>query len=468
MSQLQVKDLKNLTLQDVGRTLSDGQSVQGQIRGTKKGLSNSSGLPALSVDFRLIYRFAAKQHKLYLGSWPKSSLTEIRAQRDFYKGMLANGIDPIAEITRQQEIRSLDHEIEHLRQSAERQEQQELANNRLLEIQQRRERQTYRQFFEQDFFPNTLKIGRADGGDEVIRSFEKDVFPVIGDIALEDVCKEHLKLILDTIGQRATKSQNMVRTKKKVLSDVRQSLSYAFENDLIPGDPSQKISKKSLGKDKMGDRVLSEHEIADLMQKLPNCDLSLSYQLALLITLATGVRVADELLTARWTQVDFNARIFYVQDPKNGVNHQIHLSDYVWEKFQALHTISGRTEWIFPSQRNLDKHINIKDLAKKVADRQRGAEPALQGRTQAHKNSLELSLGKWRPHDLRRTMSTTMVELDITPDIADKCLNHLESDSNRRTYILAKNKKAMKTAWDLIGSHLQSIESRINAKKFQQ
>lgn len=56
MSQLQVKDLKNLTLQDVGRTLSDGQSVQGQVRNTKKGLANAPGLPAISVDFRLIYR----------------------------------------------------------------------------------------------------------------------------------------------------------------------------------------------------------------------------------------------------------------------------------------------------------------------------------------------------------------------------------------------------------------------------
>lgn len=464
MSQLQLKDLSALTKKDIGRHISDGQSVQGEVRLLKEVSGGSTNRPPISVHFKLTYRFASKLQKIYLGAWPANTLSDIRAQRDLYRGLLAQAIDPKAEILRQQELRNIDQQIENELQLADRMQPQELASNKLLAMQKRRERQTYRQFFEQDFFPNTLKLGRADGGYEVIRSFEKDVFPIIGDIALEDICKEHLKLILDTIGQRATKSQNMVRTKKKVLSDVRQSLSYAFENDLIPGDPSQKISKKSLGKDKMGDRVLSEYEIAELMQKLPNCDLSLSYQLALLITLATGVRVADELLTARWTQVDFTARIFYVQDPKNGVNHQIHLSDYVWKKFQALHTISGHTEWIFPSQRNLDKHINIKDLAKKVADRQRGVEPALQGRTQAHKNSLELPLGKWRPHDLRRTMSTTMVELDITPDIADKCLNHLESDSNRRTYILAKNKKAMKAAWDLIGSHLQSIESRINAK----
>lgn len=93
-------------------------------------------------------------------------MTEIRAQRDFYKGMLANGIDPIAEIAKQQEIRNIDHEIAHLRQSAERQEQ---ANNKLIEIQKRRERQTYRQFFEEDFFLNTLKLGRADGSEEVMR-----------------------------------------------------------------------------------------------------------------------------------------------------------------------------------------------------------------------------------------------------------------------------------------------------------
>lgn len=312
MSQLQLKDLSALTKKDIGRHISDGQSVQGEVRLLKEASSGSANRPPISVHFKLTYRFASKLQKIYLGAWPANTLSDIRAQRDLYRGLLAQGIDPKAEILRQQELRNIDQQIENELQLADRMQQQELASNKLLAMQKRRERQTYREFFEQDFTPNTLKLGRADGGDEVIRSFEKDVFPVIGDIALEDICKEHLKLILDTIGQRATKSQNMVRTKKKVLSDVRQSLSYAFENDLIPGDPSQKISKKSLGKDKMGDRVLSEYEIAELMQKLPNCDLSLSYQLALLITLATGVRVADELLTARWTQVDFNARIFYV------------------------------------------------------------------------------------------------------------------------------------------------------------
>lgn len=464
MTKLQLKDLCALTKKDIGNYISDGQSVQGEVRLLKDSPDSSANRPLISVHFKLIYRFASKPQKIYLGAWPANTLSDIRAQRDLYRGLLVQGIDPKAEIARQQELRSIDQQIENELQLVERIQQQEQASNKLLAVQKRRERQTYRQFFEQDFFPNTLRLGRADGGEEVMRSFEKDVFPIIGDVALEDVRKEHLTLILDTIGQRATKSLNMVRTKKKVLSDLRQSFDYAFKNDLIPGDPSQKISKKSLGKDKMGDRVLSQHEIADFMQKLPCCDLSQSYQLALLITLATGVRVADELLSARWKQVDFKARIFQVQDPKNGVNHQIHLSDYAEEKFKALHTISGHSEWIFPSQRNSGTHINIKDLTKKVADRQRGAEPALKGRTQAHKNGLELPLGKWRPHDLRRTMSTTMVEKGIATDIADKCLNHLEVDSNRRTYILAANKNEMKEAWNLIGSYLQNIESTSNSK----
>ena len=462
MKQLQMKDLLALTSMDAGRHISDGQSVQGEIRLLKANAGGTNIPSPISVHFKLIYRFDSKLRKVYLGAWPTNTLSEIRAQRDFYRGLLAQGIDPLAEIARQQELRSIEQEIENQRQLTARLEQQEQATNKLIEVQKRQERQTYREFFDEDFFPNVLKVGRADQGLEVTRSFALDVFPLIGEIPLEEVISDHVKLVLDTIGKRATKSQPLIRTKKKVLSDLRQSFTYAFQNDLIKTDPTQRISKKAIGKDRMGERVLSEQEIALLIQKLPGCDLSISYQLALLITLATGIRVADELLTARWKQVDFKTRIFHILEPKNQMHFQVHLSDYALSKFNALHGISGYSEWIFPSPRINGAHIDKKDLTKQVAARQRGNEATLKGRTRTQQNALELPLGSWRPHDLRRTMATIMVEIDISSDIADKCLNHIEKDPMRKTYILAKNKKAMKIAWDQFGEFLQSIEDEVH------
>ena len=458
MGQLQLKELLALSKEDVGRILSDGQSVQGEVRSLKAVVSDTKGTPTVSVNFRLLYRFATKLQKVYLGSWPTNSLSDIRTRRDFYRGILAQGVDPKAEIARQQELRNIEIQIENERELADRLQKQEDASNKLLNIQKRRERMTYREFFEQDFLPSVLKTGRTDEGDEVKRAFELDVFPVIGNTALEDVSKEHIKAIMDKIGERATRSQPMIRTKKKVFSDISQSLSYAFANDLIKGDPSKKIAKKSLGKEKSKDRVLSEQEIIQLMRKLPNCDISPRYQLAILITLATGVRVADELLNARWKQVDFKARVFCILEPKNRIDHLVHLSEYALSKFEDLHKISGESEWIFPSDINTKSHVSIKDLGKKVSDRQRGEKPALRGRTRTHKNALELQMGQWHLHDLRRTMATTMVEMDVPREIADRCLNHVEEDSNRRTYILAKNKKAMRNAWDLFGKYLAGLE----------
>ena len=216
MSQLQLKDLFALTKKDIGSHISDGQSVQGEVRLLKDSADSSANRPPVSVHFKLLYRFASKLQKIYLGAWPANTLSDIRTQRDFYRGLLAqeSTLKP-----RSPGSKNFAASISRLRTSFN---SPNVCNSRSWQatsslLQKRRERQTYRQFFEQDFFPNTLKLGRADGGEEVKRSFEKDVFPIIGDVALEDVCKEHLKLILDTIGQRATKTQNMVRTKKKVL-----------------------------------------------------------------------------------------------------------------------------------------------------------------------------------------------------------------------------------------------------------
>ena len=88
---------------------------------------------------------------------------------------------------------------------------------------------TARSLFEQ--WQRLELVQRADKGSEAQRSFERDVFPLIGNVAAADVTKAHIQELVDTIKSRATPTQNMVRTAKKTLADMRQMFGFALDRD---------------------------------------------------------------------------------------------------------------------------------------------------------------------------------------------------------------------------------------------
>ena len=85
---------------------------------------------------------------------------------------------------------------------------------------------------------------RGDGGAEAQRAFERDVFPLVGDLAVADVKKAHVQNIVDTMMAR-----DVVRMTKRVLSDLRQMFGFALDRDYVEADPTARIKKarRSIG-----------------------------------------------------------------------------------------------------------------------------------------------------------------------------------------------------------------------------
>ena len=73
--------------------------------------------------------------------------------------------------------------------------------------------------------------------------------------------------------------------------------------------------------------------------------------------------------------------------------------------------------------------------------------------------ALILSGGHWTPHDLRRTGASIMTQLRVLPDVADRCLNHIEPNKLKRTYLRYDYDIEMKEAWIVLGKHLEMITS---------
>lgn len=205
------------------------------------------------------------------------------------------------------------------------------------------------------------------------------------------------------------------------------------------------------------DRVLSEAELIDLLNKLPASGLVESSQSALLIQLATITRIG-EVLGAKWQDVDFDRRTWTLPDTKNGKAHTVHLNDMALSQFEALRQHTGLTEWVFPATK-LHSAVCPKTVTKQVADRQRGEGEPMSGRTK-QTNALALAGGKWTPHDLRRTGATLMAELGVLPDVIERCLNHTEQTKVKRIYQRAQYEAPMREAWQKLGLRLELLKNK--------
>ena len=70
----------------------------------------------------------------------------------------------------------------------------------------------------------------------------------------------------------------------------------------------------------------------------------------------------------------------------------------------------------------------------------------------------EVRAGDWTPHDLRRTGATMMQALGITPEVVDRCQNHVLKGSRvRRHYLTHPYNAEKRDAWTRLGAELEGI-----------
>lgn len=435
MAVITVKELQALTERENGKRISMGESLYGVVR------TGADGAVSLHVVWR--YKVGGKVRQTPIGTWKNGSggksLKELRDKKDELALNLKKGIDPIQA-----------KEAERLKKQADQIEAKQTQVNRLQELAAKDARITVRSLFE--LWKRTDLRKRQDRGSEALRAFERDVFPVIGDVAAADVTKAHIQRIIDTMLARDVK-----RMTERVFSDLRQLFGYAIDRDYIGADPTARIKKHKIGGNVERDRVLSEVELIDFFNKLPASGLVESSQSALLIQLSTITRIG-EVLGAKWQDVDFDRRTWTLPNTKNGKAHKVHLNDMALSQFQVMRQHTGLTAWVFPATR-LDGPVCPKTVSKQVADRQRGESDPMSGRTK-QTNSLVLTGGKWTPHDLRRTGATLMAELGILSDVIDRCQNHTEQNKVKRIYQRAQYEAPMREAWQRLGDRLALLANK--------
>ncbi len=381
------------------------------------------------ISFRLAYRF---EGKLKWADLKAKALPEARAERDTLKALLKTGVDPKLE-------KSLEKE---------RNRQQQL--NEQEAITKLKARVTVSDLFIR--WCETDLINRKDL-DEVVRMFNKDVLPALGELFVEDVRKGHVALVIDKLKQR-----NVNHLARNLLKLMRQMFRFAVTRDLIEFDPTASLSvAKMTTKPTERDRTLSEVEIRALARQLPDANLLKSTECAIWIALSTLCRIG-ELSKARLSELDFNLNTWTIPEAnsKNGKAHTIYLSDFALKQFKVLIQLAKSDTWIF-TNRDGSNHVCEKSITKQVGGRQ--TEVILSNRSK-DSQALVLSGGKWTPHDLRRTGATIMGDLGVAPDVIEKCLNHTEENKVKRIYQRQKLEVEQANAWQVLGERLSLLANK--------
>jgi integrase len=304
----------------------------------------------------------------------------------------------------------------------------------------------------------TGKGGRKDGGAEVKRAFERDVLPVIGTLAIEDVQPLDITQVIEAIERRGAK-----RLAGRTLAEIKQLFRFAVNTGRLVVSPAGALAVQG-GRGAPRDVVLADQDIQRLARQLSGqtgnrLEDAVPFTLArgIWILLGTAMRVG-ELSKAQWKDVDFRKKEWTLPDTKNGTKHLVHLSDFVISELLKLKALTGATPYLFPSRTGAKcPHLNEKAIAKAVKDRQRSGGQALSKRRATHQDALVLSCGAWTPHDLRRTAATLMGELKVLPAVIEKCLNHKEPDRVKATYQRYEYLAERRDAFQKLGEHLSKL-----------
>lgn len=452
-----MKQLEALTPADDGRTLREEGGLTAKVR---------AGVRGVTALFRYEFKMGGAKRDQRLGSWPKKSLAQIRAERDEVRASVTKGIEPA------------------IARKAAKIEAQAAVAATIAEA----ERQTAENKTVTDLFEEWMRDGvsRQDGNAELRRSFSKDVLPAIGDKPLRTITEKDLLALLRSIKARGLNRTVVIRSK-----DIGQMLRWAEKRKpwrtlMVDGNPADLIDvNKLLDHDYQGqrDRLLSTAEIQELQQIFTRlvCEydslpagkkysgirpVNSRVQCAVWICLSTLCRIG-ELLKSEWRHVDLeNGTWFIPAEATKGhkgkrQDHHVFLSSFALNQFKRLREETGHTPFCFPNK-DESSHVDTKTVSKLIGDRQccfKNRSKPLSGRH--HDDSLVLSQGnkgEWTPHDLRRTGATMMQELGVTLEIIDRCQNHLLGGSKvRRHYLHYDYAKEKNEAWNILGDRLETI-----------
>ncbi|MBT0477022.1 tyrosine-type recombinase/integrase [Morganella morganii subsp. morganii] len=329
--------------------------------------------------WRMKYRFGGKEKRLAFGVFPTVTLAEAREMRNQAKKILAAGGDP-------GEVKKEEKAI------------QKLSTGNTFEA------------IAREWHKSKADRWSLRYRDEIIDTFEKDIFPYIGKRPIAEI--KPLEL-LETL--RRMEKRGALEKMRKVRQRCGEVYRYAIITGRAEYNPAPDLATALTPPKKQHFPFLTAEELPYFLKDLASYTGSVITKTATKIILLTAVRT-QELRFARWQDIDLEKGIWEIpaEVMKMKRPHVVPLSKQVIELFNSLKPLSGHYELVFIGRNDHRKPIS-KESVNQVIE-------------------LLGYKGRLTGHGFRHTMSTILHEKGYNSAWIETQLAHIDKNAIRGTY----------------------------------
>ncbi|MCC4106872.1 tyrosine-type recombinase/integrase [Serratia ureilytica] len=363
--------------------------------------------PNGSKYWRLKYRFVGKEKMLSIGVYPDVSLADARQKRDEARKVLAAGGDP-------GEVKKADKLA------------QKLSTENTFEA-------IAREWHRQKADRWSLRYR-----DEIIDTFEKDIFPYLGRRPIAEIKPMEL---LETL--RRLEKRGALEKMRKVRQRCGEVFRYAIVTGRAEYNPAPDLATALATPKKTHFPFLTAEELPYFIRDLAGYTGSVITKTATQIIMQTGVRT-QELRFARWEDIDFEKRLWEIPPEvmKMKRPHIVPLSEQVVELFQSLKPITGMYTLVFVGRNDRTKPIS-KESVNQVIE-------------------LLGYKGRLTGHGFRHTMSTILHEQGFNSAWIETQLAHVDKNAIRGTYNHAHYLEGRREMMQWYGDYIDGLANAGN------
>ncbi|MCB1584244.1 MAG: tyrosine-type recombinase/integrase [Xanthomonadales bacterium] len=339
---------------------------------------------------------------LSYGAYPDVSLKEAKAKYRANNELVKQGIDPFDERERLEKEKQAKAKAE-----LKRLEQEKIERDR-------KQKYTFEKMA-REWHNTKSPEWSAKHKTEVMSSFQRFAFPVIGKKPIDSIERFDLMELLKDIEQRPNPPLTALRKLRQRLEAVFWYVIDTYK--IIDENPAANIKSTSFKKvPEQHLRALPHEELPELMRRIESYKGFMTTKLALKMLVHTFVR-HSELRLAQWSEIDWNKRLWTIPESrmKAGKPHVVPISNQVIEILKELQIINGHYPFIFASNHKPHQQA-ISENAVLV---------------------MLKNIGMWQTttaHGLRSTFSSLANEQQINPDVIERQLAHTAGDKVRAAY----------------------------------
>lgn len=280
--------------------------------------------PSGTKSWRYDYQFNGKRKTLTIGKYPYISLSDARNEKELARHLLSKGKDP----------------------SFERKKSALLANV---------ERDNTFKSIALEWYESKKSTWSKKYANEIVSIFDRDIFPFIGNEPISKIKPLEMLTVLKVIENRGA-----LEIAKKARMRCGEVFRYAIITGRAEINPTAELSSAmAKTQPKNFPFLATDAEMSEFLRALKGYSGNILTRYATMLLIYTVPRTV-ELLTLKWSNINFDERIAVVEAEvvKKERTHLIPLANQALEILKFLHPITGHGEFVFPNRNHPSKPMS--------------------------------------------------------------------------------------------------------------